>query len=106
MAKGQESKQVIISQLLEQFEGSFLYNDGKEVRIPMTEDGAEVQIKVTLTCAKTNVEPGSDSVLPGEVIKKTLTSTQSSTKDSIGEEAIPSEDELAAMNDLMKALNL
>ena len=32
-----------------------MYNDGKEIRIPLKEDGDIVQIKVTLTCAKTNV---------------------------------------------------
>ena len=55
MARGTESKSYITKKLLETFEGSFLYNDGKEIRIPLKEDGEIVQIKVTLTCAKTNV---------------------------------------------------
>ena len=52
MAKGQYSKQIIIEKILEEFDGAFDCGDGKELRIPMTEDGAEVQIKVALTCAK------------------------------------------------------
>ena len=55
MARGTESKSYITKKILETFEGSFLYNDGKEIRIPLREDGEIVQIKVTLTCAKTNV---------------------------------------------------
>ena len=56
--KGAISKGRIASKILEQFPGSFLYNDGKEIRINMTEDSQPVQIKVTLTAAKTIVEGG------------------------------------------------
>lgn len=62
-AKGSVSKNIITNKILETFAGSFI-ND-KEIRIPMIEDGAEVQIKVVLTCAKTNVNPGDDVALPG-----------------------------------------
>lgn len=65
MAKGQVSKAQITNKLLEIFNGAFLYNDGKEIRIPMIEDGNEVQIKVSLTCAKDNVVPGTDNAIPG-----------------------------------------
>ena len=65
MAKGQVSKAQITNKLLEIFDGAFLYNDGKEIRIPMIEDGNEVQIKVALTCAKDNVSQGADVALPG-----------------------------------------
>lgn len=61
--KGAISKELVTKKILETFEGSFL-ND-KEIRIRCIEDGAEVQIKVTLTAAKTNVEAGSDIALPG-----------------------------------------
>ena len=57
MARGSESKQKVINKILETFEGSFLYGS-KELRIPMEEDGNRVEIKVTLTCAKTNVGGG------------------------------------------------
>lgn len=65
MAKGAVSKEKITQKLLEVFEGSFTYNDGKEIRIPMVEDGSEIQIKVTLTAAKVAVSAGSDVVVPG-----------------------------------------
>ena len=63
-AKGAISKDVITKKILDTFVGSFI--NEKEIRIPMIEDGVEVQIKVVLTCAKTNVNPGDDVALPGE----------------------------------------
>jgi hypothetical protein len=51
---------------LEAFPGSFSYNDGKEIRIPMPEGAEVVQIKVALTCAKENVESGADVAIPGD----------------------------------------
>lgn len=68
MARGQIAKTEIIDILLKTFDGAFLYNDGKEVRIPKTEDGEQIQIKITLTCAKDNVIPGADTAVPGEAI--------------------------------------
>lgn len=53
MARGAESKTSVTNKILEMFEGAFVY--GKEIRIPMTENGERVEIKVALTCAKTNV---------------------------------------------------
>lgn len=65
--KGSIFKKEITDKILSTFEGSFLYNEGKEIRIPGLEDGQEIQIKVALTCAKTNVEPNGDTILPGEL---------------------------------------
>ena len=53
-ARGAESKAKIIEKILTTFENSFQYD--KEVRIPMYENGELIQIKLTLTAAKTNVE--------------------------------------------------
>lgn len=53
MAKGADSKQKVIDKILEIYPEAFIY--GKELRIPFEEDGARVEIKVALTCAKTNV---------------------------------------------------
>lgn len=64
MAKGAVSKEKITQKLLATFDGSFKYD--KEIRIPIIEDGEQIQIKCTLTCAKTNVEPNGDIALPGE----------------------------------------
>lgn len=66
MARGAEAKSKIQKQILETFPGSFLYNDGKEIRIPTPEGAEIVQIKVTLTCAKENVEYGADNATPGD----------------------------------------
>ena len=59
MARGSSSKQIITKKILETFEGSFI-ND-KEIRIPIEENGEIIQIKVTLTAAKVNVECGGAS---------------------------------------------
>jgi len=67
MARGAVSKQLITKKLLSTFEGAFLYNDGKEIRVPIMEDGELIQVKVTLTAAKENVNPGDDNAIPGEV---------------------------------------
>lgn len=52
MVKGAVAKQEIFEKMLEVFEGSFIYNNGKELRIPWDENGVELQVKVVLTCAK------------------------------------------------------
>lgn len=53
MARGAIAKENITKQILNTFEGSFI--NEKEIRIPYVENGEEVEIKVTLTCAKDNV---------------------------------------------------
>lgn len=53
MAKGAESKAKLIEKLKEIYPDAFEY--GKEFRIPFEEDGQRVEIKVALTCAKSNV---------------------------------------------------
>lgn len=62
-AKGATSKETIIAKLLEVFPGAF-QND-KEIRIPMNEGGDEIQIKCTLTCAKTNVPNPNGTTVSG-----------------------------------------
>lgn len=54
MAKGAIAKKEVISKLKEVFPEMFEYGS-KELRIPMMEDGQRVEIKIALTCAKTNV---------------------------------------------------
>lgn len=63
--KGTILKKEITDKILETFEGSFLYNDGKEIRIPGLENGEMLQVKVALTCAKTPVTPDGENALPG-----------------------------------------
>ena len=54
MARGQESKEKV-KQVLEQVFPAMFSPDGKELRIPVIENGEIVEIKVALTCAKENV---------------------------------------------------
>ena len=63
-ARGSESKDKIIATILETCPGAFKYD--KEIRIPMMENGEQIQIKVTLTAAKTNVDAGGDIAMPGD----------------------------------------
>ena len=66
MARGQAAKQEIMATILETFGGnSFLYNNGKEIRVNTQEDGEPVQIKITFTAAKTAVEPEDENAIPG-----------------------------------------
>jgi hypothetical protein len=59
MARGAQAKQEVLKKIKEVFPNLFEY--GKEIRIPMEEDGQRVEIKIALTCAKTNV--GGDDAL-------------------------------------------
>ena len=103
MAKGSEAKVEITKSILEKFEGSFLYNDGKEIRIPMKENGEEIQIKVTLTCAKENVIPGQDNELPGAAA---ITNNELNFEDTPKKTVEPTADEKANVQDLLRALGL
>lgn len=58
MAKGSESKELFYKKILETFDGAFLYNGNKEIRIPMIENGDLIQLKVNVVCAKENVNVG------------------------------------------------
>lgn len=59
MARGAIAKENITKQILNTFEGSFI--NEKEIRIPYIENGEEVEIKVTLTCAKDNIRGGANA---------------------------------------------
>ena len=95
MAKGSIAKEDITNQILKAFDGSFIY--GKEIRIPYVENGVPVQIKVTLTCAKENVDAGADAALPGSA---TVTNT---VVDNVTE---ITEQEKNEVNDLISKLGL
>ena len=64
-ARGAESKEKVMQGILTAFPSAFKYD--KEIRVPMMENGEEVQIKITLTAAKNNVQVGGDTALPGEM---------------------------------------
>lgn len=57
MAKGNAAKAEIQNKILELFgDNAFLSPDKKEIRICTIENGEEVQIKLTMTCAKNLIE--------------------------------------------------
>lgn len=93
MARGAESKANVIQKILEVFDGAFEY--GKELRIPMIENGERVEIKVALTCAKTNVG-GDDG---GECASCAIPA-------SSGETAAPSAEEKQNIANLMERLGI
>jgi hypothetical protein len=102
MAKGAQAKSEVVKKILSTFEGSFLYNDGKEVRIPMYEAGELVQIKVALTCAKENVEIGADNAIPGDFPAPKMTSPTPEKTTPVQ----PTEDEKQKVAALLKSLGL
>ena len=97
-ARGSILKKEVAEKILAAFPGnSFLFNDGKEIRINGTEDGQSLQIKVTLTCAKVAVEGGS-TVTPSGEVKATGPAPQ------IPDE--PTAEEKERLTNLLKQLNL
>ena len=103
-AKGSILKQEVASKILAAFPGSFLYNDGKEIRINGIEDGQKLQIKVTLTCAKVAVEGGDDTILPGEKIAATADVKPIGTNEKIPQE--PTAEEKERLTTLLNKLGL
>lgn len=103
MAKGQESKNIVSKKILEVFEGSFAYD--KEIRIPMIENGEEIQIKVTLTAAKVAVTPGSENAVPtaAPVDNNRIDFIAQPVKDTIVE---PTAEEKENVKNLLKSLGL
>ena len=75
MAKGSVSKEIITAKLLEVFDGSFV--NCKEIRVPMTEDGAPIEIKITLTAAKDIVGGGASVNDTWDLPSETTTSPAS-----------------------------
>lgn len=107
-AKGAILKKEIADKILATFPGSFLYNDGKEIRINGTEEGLPLQIKVTLTAAKVAVEGGSDATMSGEKIISPTTAANSKeawiTKGEVPQE--PTEEEKERLTMLLNKLGL
>ena len=97
-ARGAEEKQIVINKILEIFPDAFVY--GKDIRVPV----GEVQIKIGLTCAKDNVEPGEDQVIPGAKIavkEGAEPAFKPVTKEEIGE---PTKEELDTVSNMMAAM--
>ena len=102
MARGAEEKQMVIDKIKEVFPEAFEYD--KTIRIPID----DIQIKVALTAAKDNVEPGGDTAVPG--VKATKVVAIANGAEPVFEEASaivePSAEELNAVNSLIESLGL
>ena len=101
MARGQEEKLIVINKIKEVFPEAFEYD--KTIRIPI----GDVQIKVALTAAKDNVEPGGDTAVPGVKTKKvTIANGAEPVFEDVSKTIEPSQSELDAVNNLMSQLGL
>ena len=101
MARGQEEKLIVINKIKEVFPEAFEYD--KTIRIPI----GDVQIKVALTCAKDNVEPGGDTAVPGvKATKVTIAEGAEPVFEDVSAAVEPSEEELNAVSNLMESLGL
>ena len=101
MARGAEEKQMVIDKIKEVFPEAFEYD--KVIRIPI----GDVQIKVALTAAKDNVEPGGDAAVPGvKATKVTIAEGAEPVFEDVSKAIEPSQSELDAVNNLMNQLGL
>ena len=101
MARGQEEKLIVINKIKEVFPEAFEYD--KTIRIPV----GDVQIKVALTAAKDNVEPGGDAAVPGvKATKVTIAEGAEPVFEDVSKIIEPSQSELDAVNNLMSQLGL
>ena len=100
MAKGALAKEQVMKKILETFPEAFAYE--KELRIPMLENGELIQIKVALTCAKTNVELGADTATPGDFPPPSNTPVTPTSNTPVE----PTTEEKQAVADILRKLNL
>ena len=101
MARGQEEKLIVINKIKEIFPEAFEYD--KAIRIPI----GDVQVKVTLTAAKDNVEPGGDTAVPGvRATKATIMDGAEPVFEDVPATIEPSQSELDAVSNLMISLGL
>lgn len=103
-ARGSVLKGEISKKILEVFPNSFLYNDGKEIRINGTEDGVPIQIKVTLTAAKVAVDGGENCIVSGDNNAAAAPISSDVTNEKIPQE--PSQEEKERLTALLDKLGL
>lgn len=103
MAKGAIAKQIIFDKVREIFPDSFMYNNGKELRINLEEEGNPVQIKVTLTCAKEIIDPTGEVMKPAAAASEPAPVKKEETVSKIVE---PTPEEKKNVEDLLKSLGL
>ena len=102
--KGAIAKEEITKKILEVFPAAFRYD--KEIRIPWTEDGEQVQIKVALTAAKVMVDAGGDTVMPGETKETAAVPSQEASVAPKVTNTETSAEEKANLSALLRSLGL
>lgn len=102
-AKGATAKKEVFEKMLEVFEGSFMYNGGKELRINCEEESGPVQIKVTLTAAKEPVSIGNADMGGAAVASQTAPTSNFPKPKELVE---PTDAEKKNVEDLLAALGL
>lgn len=109
-ARGAEAKEKVMQNILATFPGAFKYD--KEIRIPMVENGEELQIKVTLTAAKNMVAAGGDTAIPGAKAMEIASQNTAQAYANVGnplvgyEPAEPTAEERKNVSDLLTLLGL
>lgn len=101
-AKGAIIKQEIIEKILQVFPDSFLFNDGKEVRINGEENGEIIQIKVTLTASKTPIQNPAMTTVERAAATDKQTASLPAEENSLE----PSEEEKKRLVEMLQKLNL
>ena len=101
-SRGAEEKQIVIDKIKEVFPEAFEYD--KTIRIPI----GDIQIKVALTAAKDNVEPGGDTAVPGVKATKVVAIAEGAEPvfEDVSATVEPSAEELNAVSSLMESLGL
>jgi hypothetical protein len=94
MARGAVAKQEIFKKLEEVFPNAFWATE-KEFRIPWAEDGSEVQLKLTLTAAKDNVD---HEMKVGTTTRDAVTSVVMAAE--------PNQEEIDTLKTLMEKLGM
>ena len=101
-SRGAEEKQIVIDKIKKVFPEAFEYD--KTIRIPI----GDIQIKVALTAAKDNVEPGGDTAVPGVKATKVVAIANGAEPvfEDVSAAVEPSAEELNAVSSLMESLGL
>lgn len=100
--KGAIAKQEVMDKILEMFDGAFVYD--KTIRIPMQENGQELQIKVTLTAAKDIVTIGDDRAVPIKPVETVGVDQEKKKQATFAESLQPTEEEKRNVEAFLKAL--
>lgn len=86
MAKGQVAKEKLFAKIMEVFPNAFWEEQNKILRVPMDDDGTDVEIKVALTCAKDIIGGGSGATevaSSDSPVSSTTDATPAPTKEEV-----------------------